>query len=149
MKRTTRHATSMLAVSLVFPACAAFAQTAYPTKPIRMLVGFAPGGGTDLTARVMAQKLDEAFGQRVIVDNRPGASQIIASELAAKANPDGHTVLMSAAGLTINPAFNKKLPFDTLRDFGAIVMVARAPNVLVVTPGGSARTVKDIIGLAK
>lgn len=149
MKRTTRHATSMLAVFLAFPAGAALAQTAYPAKPIRMLVGYAPGGGTDLTARVIAQKLDEAFDQRVIVDNRPGASQIIASELTAKATPDGYTVLMSAAGLTINPAFHKKLPFDTLKDFGAIVMVARAPNVLVVTPGSSARTVKDIIALAK
>lgn len=149
MNRTTRQVTSMLALSLAFPTGATLAQTPYPTKPIRMLVGFAPGGGTDLTARVIAQKLDEAFGQRVIVDNRPGASGIIATELTARANPDGHTVLMSAAGLTINPAFNKKLPFDTQRDFGAIAMVARAPNVLVVTPGGSARTVKDIIALAK
>jgi tripartite-type tricarboxylate transporter receptor subunit TctC len=149
MKRTTRHATSMLAVLLAFPAAAALAQPTYPTKPIRLLVGFAPGGGTDLTARVIAQKLDEAFGQRVIVDNRPGASQIIASELTARANPDGYTMLMSAAGLTINPAFNSKLPFDTLRDFGAIAMVARAPNVLVVSPGSAARTVKDIIDLAK
>lgn len=149
MKRTTRHVTPMLAALLAFPAASALAQSAYPTKPIRMLVGYAPGGGTDLTARVIAQKLDEALGQRVIVDNRPGASQIIASELTARANPDGHTVLMSAAGLTINPAFNKKLPFDTQRDFGAIVMVARAPNVLVVSPASSARTVKDIIALAK
>jgi tripartite-type tricarboxylate transporter receptor subunit TctC len=149
MKRTTRHVTSMLAVFLAIPAGTAFAQSTYPTKPIRMLVGFAPGGGTDLTARVIARKLDEAFGQRVIVDNRPGASGIIATELTARANPDGYTVLMSAAGLTINPAFNSKLPFDTLRDFGAIAMAARAPNVLVVAPGSSARTVKDIIALAK
>jgi tripartite-type tricarboxylate transporter receptor subunit TctC len=149
MKRTTRHVTFMLAALLAGAANAALAQSAYPNKPIRLLVGFAPGGGTDLTARVLAQKLDETFRQRVIVDNRPGASQIIASELAAKAAPDGYTLFMAAAGFAVNPALYQKLPYDSLRDFATIAMVARTPNVLVVSPALPARSVKEVIALAR
>jgi tripartite-type tricarboxylate transporter receptor subunit TctC len=149
MKRTTRHATFLLALSLACTAGTGFAQSAYPNKPIRLLVGFAPGGGTDLTARVLAQKLDEAFRQRVIVDNRPGAGQIIASELAARATPDGYTLFMAAAGFAVNPALYQKLPFDSVRDFATIAMVARTPNVLVVSPALPARSVKDVIALAR
>ncbi|MDB5923404.1 MAG: hypothetical protein JWN13_2340 [Betaproteobacteria bacterium] len=149
MKRTTRHVTFMLALSLACTASAGFAQSGYPSKPIRLLVGFAPGGGTDLTARVLAQKLDETLRQRVIVDNRPGAGQIVASELAAKATADGYTLLMAAAGFAVNPALYQKLPFDSVRDFATIAMVARTPNVLVVSPALPARSVKDVIALAR
>jgi tripartite-type tricarboxylate transporter receptor subunit TctC len=149
MKRTTRHVPFMLAVLLAGAADAALAQSAYPNKPIRLLVGFAPGGGTDFTARVLAQKLDDALRQRVIVDNRPGAGQIIASELAARATPDGYTLFMASAGFAVNPALQQKLPFDSVRDFATVAMVARTPNVLVVSPSLPARSVKDVIALAR
>jgi tripartite-type tricarboxylate transporter receptor subunit TctC len=149
MKRTTRHVTFMLAVTLACTASAGFAQSGYPSKPIRLLVGFTPGGGTDFTARVLAQKLDDTLRQRVVVDNRPGAGQIIASELAAKATPDGYTLFMASAGFAVNPALYQKLPFDSVRDFATVAMVARTPNVLVVSPALPARSVKDVIALAR
>jgi len=127
----------------------AHAQADYPARPIRLIVGFAPGGGTDIVARIVANKLDDALRQRVIVDNRPGAGQIIAAELTARGTPDGYTVFMAAAGFTILPAFNKKLPFDPVRDFSAIIMTARAPNVLVVSTSLGARSVKNLIALAR
>ncbi|MBM3357588.1 MAG: tripartite tricarboxylate transporter substrate binding protein [Betaproteobacteria bacterium] len=144
--------TITLAVFSIFAwsaAGSAHAQSEYPARPIRLIVGFAPGGGTDIVARIVANKLDEAWRQRVIVDNRPGAGQIIAAELTARATPDGYTVFMAAAGFTILPAFNKKLPFDPVRDFSTIAMAARAPNVLVVSPSLGARSVKDLITLAR
>jgi len=149
MKRATRHATLMLSLLFTCAASAASSQSDYPSKPIRLLVGFAPGGGTDFAARVLAHKLDAEVGQRIVVDNRPGAGQIIASELAAKATPDGHTIFMASAGFTINPAFHQKLPFDSVRDFVAIGMVASAPNVLVVNTALPARSIKDLIALAR
>lgn len=93
----------------------------YPDKPVRMLVGFAPGGGTDTTARAISQKLSERLGQQVIVDNRPGAAGNIATELAARANPDGHTILLgSIAALAVNPSLSRNLPFDPLKDLATV-----------------------------
>jgi tripartite-type tricarboxylate transporter receptor subunit TctC len=124
------------------------AQKAYPTKPIRLLVGFAPGGGSDIAARIVATKL-ESVGWRVVIDNRPGAGQIIATELTAGAPPDGYTLFMSSGGFTITPALHQKLRFDPIRDFVPIIMVVRAPNVLVIHPSIKARSVKELIGVAR
>src|SRR5688572_537139 len=117
----------------------ALAQT-YPARPVRMIVGFPPGGGTDILARIVAQKLSEAWGQQVVVENRPGASATIAANAVAKAAPDGYTLSMGQ--LTPNaiaPALVPKPPYDALRDFAPIVLVGTSPNVLVIHPGLPAR----------
>ncbi|MDP2240084.1 MAG: tripartite tricarboxylate transporter substrate binding protein [Burkholderiales bacterium] len=122
----------------------------YPNKPIRMLVGFAPGGGTDTTARAMGGKLSERLGQQVIIDNRPGAAGNIATEITARANPDGYTVLMGTiAALAINPSLYKKLSFDPLKDVLPVSRAVDSTNILVVHPSVPAKTVKELIALAK
>jgi tripartite-type tricarboxylate transporter receptor subunit TctC len=125
------------------------AQT-YPTKPIRMVVPFPPGGTTDILGRVAAQKLSEALGQQVIVDNRPGAGGNIGTEAVAKSPPDGYTLLTDPGStLTINPSLFAKLPFDPLKDFAPITILAAVPNLLVVHPSLPVRNVKELIALAK
>lgn len=122
----------------------------YPTRPIRMLVPFPAGGSFDIFARVIAQKLSAAFGQQVVVDNRGGASGIIAAELAARAAPDGYTLLFGGAGpLSIVPALHAKLPYDPLKDFAPVSLVATAPHMLVTHPSLPVKTVQDLIALAK
>jgi tripartite-type tricarboxylate transporter receptor subunit TctC len=141
---------SVLGIFLGLAARAAFAQADYPSKPIRLLVGFAPGGTTDIVARIVGPKLSEALNQqRIVVDNRAGAAQIVASELTARATPDGYTLFMASAAFTISPALNSKLPFDPLRDFSAIAIVAATPNVLVIHPSVPARSVKELIAFAR
>lgn len=126
------------------------AEPAYPTKPIRMLVGFAPGGGTDTTARALAGKLAERLKQQVVVDNRPGAAGNIATEITARANPDGYTVLMGTiAALSINPSLYKKLPFDPLKDVATVTRAVDSTNILVVHPTVAAKNVKELVALAK
>jgi tripartite-type tricarboxylate transporter receptor subunit TctC len=121
-----------------------------PSKPIRMLVGFAPGGGTDATARAMGAKLSERLGQQIIIDNRPGAAGNIATELTAQANPDGYTILMGTiAALSINPALYKKLPFDPLKDVIPITRAVDSTNILVVHPSVPVKNVQELIALAK
>ena len=124
---------------------------AYPERPIRLLVGFAPGGVTDITARAIATKLSAAVGQEIVIDNRPGAAGNVATEIAARSAPDGHTVLMGTiAALAINPAlYGGDLPFDPLRDFSPITQAANATNVLVVRPSFQATDVKGLIRLAR
>ncbi len=123
---------------------------AYPTKPIRMIVGYPPGGGTDIVARVMAQKLTENFGHTVVVDNRGGATGNIGTEIAARATPDGYTILMgNVAPNAINVSLFKTIPFDPVKDFAPISLVALTPNILVVHPSLPAKSVKDLIVLAK
>ncbi|HKU70260.1 MAG TPA: tripartite tricarboxylate transporter substrate binding protein [Burkholderiales bacterium] len=122
----------------------------YPDRPVRMLVGFAPGGGTDATARAIAPKMSEVLGQQVVVDNRPGATGNIATEITAKANPDGYTILMGTiAALSINPSLYKKLPFDPLKDVLPVTRAVDSTNVLVVHPSVAAKSVKELIALAK
>src|SRR5688572_28347847 len=99
----------------------------YPDRPIRIIVPFTPGGSTDILARMMGQKLTEAWGQNVVVENRPGANGVVGAELTARANPDGHTLLMVAIGHAINPMLQKKLPYDTERDFQPISLTAILP----------------------
>ena len=137
------------AASLVAAVPAAQAQN-WPDKPVRILVGYPPGGGTDLVARLVQQPLTTAWGQPVVVDNRPGANAIIATEAVAKAKPDGYTLLMAyATELAVNPATMKKLPYDPVRDFTPIVQLAGAPLVLAVNPALPANSVKELIALAK
>jgi tripartite-type tricarboxylate transporter receptor subunit TctC len=139
-----------LACLPAFVANAIAAEPAYPVKPIRMLVGFAPGGGTDTTARAMAGKLAERLGQQVVVDNRPGAAGNIATEITSRANPDGYTILMGTiAALAINPSLYKKLPFDPLKDVATVTRAVDSTNILVVHPTVAARTVKELVALAK
>ncbi len=129
---------------------AAMAQPAYPVKPIRMVVPFPPGGTTDILARVAGQKITEATGQQVIVDNRPGAGGNIGTEIVARAPADGYTLLTDPGStLTINPSLFPKLPFDPLKDFAPITIIAAVPNLLVVHPSLPAKTVKELIALAK
>ncbi len=133
---------------IAFLAPAAHAQ-AYPAKPLRMIVGFAPGGGTDVTARVVAQPLAERLGQRVVVDNRPGADGVLGTDLAAKSPPDGYTILMVNSGHTVNPGVFKKLPYDTLRDFAPVSLVAMIANLLVVHPSLPAKSLAEFVRLAR
>ena len=136
-------------VATVFPGPSARAAD-YPTKPIRLLVGFAPGGGTDTTARAISQKLTAALGQQVVVDNRPGVSGNIAAEITANAPPDGYTVLLSTiAALAVNPSLLKKMPFDPIKDLAPVTRAADSTNFLVVHPSVPAKSVKDVIALAK
>jgi len=134
--------------ALALPA-AAHAEV-YPAKPIRMMVAYPPGGGTDIVGRMVAQKLGEALGQSVVVENRGGASGNIGTELAARAAPDGYTILMgNVAPNAINISLFKSLPFDPVADFAPVSLVASTPNILVVHPSTRARTVKEVIVLAK
>jgi len=122
----------------------------YPAKPIRMIVAYPPGGGTDIVGRMVAQKLGETLGQGVVVENRGGASGNIGTELAARAAPDGYTILMgNIAPNAINVSLFKNLPFDPVADFAPVSLVASTPNILVVHPSTPARTVKEVIALAK
>jgi tripartite-type tricarboxylate transporter receptor subunit TctC len=125
------------------------AQT-YPSKTIRVMVPFSPGGASDTAARIVGQKLSERVGQQVVVENRPGAGGTIGTELAARAAPDGYNLLMgSSTEIAINPHLYRKLNYDTVRDFAPIVHVASTPLLLVVHPSLPARSVKDLLALAK
>ena len=121
----------------------------YPSKPIRLLVAYPPGGSTDINARVLAPKLGDSLGQQVVVDNRPGASGMIATTILAKSAPDGHTLMMVDTAHSANPALYRTMPYDTLKDFSAISLVTRIPMVLVVHPSLPANSVKDLVALAK
>ncbi len=128
----------------------AAAQTVpYPAKTIRMVVPFAPGGNTDIIARFIAPKMGEDLGQQIIIDNRGGASSTIGTDIASKAPPDGYTLLMVSTAHVINPAVIKKLPYDSVRDFVPITLVADVPNALVIHPSVPARTLKALLALAK
>ena len=128
----------------------ATAQSAYPTKPIRIVVPFPAGGTTDILARAVAQRLTESFGQSVVVDNRPGAGGTIGAELVAKSAPDGYTMLMGTVGThAINASLYAKMPYDHVRDFAPVVLVAGVPNVLVVNPAVPASNVQELIAYIK
>ncbi len=144
-----------LAVAMSF-AVAAHAQTPspgptqpFPTKPLRIVIGFTPGGATDITARAVAQKLTESFGQQVIVDNRPGAASNIGAEAVARAAPDGYTLFLGSVSTSINPSLYSKLAYDPLRDFAAIALIANTPFLLVTHPSVPARNVKELIAFIR
>jgi tripartite-type tricarboxylate transporter receptor subunit TctC len=141
----TRPLALMMLLSMALPA---HAQT-YPTKPVRLIVPFAAGGSTDIIGRTLAQKLNELWGQPVIVDNRAGGSTVIGTEIVAKAPPDGHTLLVTPAPFTIVPSLTVKLPYDPHRDFEPVTLINTTPLVVVVHPGVPAKSVRDLIALAR
>ena len=120
----------------------------YPSRPVRMLVGFPPGGGTDITARLLAPKLTEYLGQPFVVENRPGAATNLATDLVAKSQPDGYTLLFTTTALAINASLYKNLPFDALRDFAAVSVFAEAPNLLVAHQSAGA-SVAELLSKAR
>jgi len=138
-----------LAAGLLLVMGGAWAQ-GYPERAVRILVGYPPGGGTDLVARLVAQPLSERWKQPVVVENRPGANAIIATEAVVKAKPDGYTLLMAyATELAVNPATHKALPYDPVRDLAPIAQLASAPLVLAVHPGVPAKDLRELVELAK
>ncbi|MFN9489250.1 MAG: tripartite tricarboxylate transporter substrate binding protein [Betaproteobacteria bacterium] len=143
-----KPAAIMLAIwALLLPGAAA-AQT-YPVKTVRMVVGFPPGGPTDMLARIVAQKLGESWGQQVIVDNRAGASGMIGAELVARAAPEGYTLLMVPVTFAVTPSLFSKMNYDSERDFAAVAQVAAAPFILVVHPTLPVKSVKELVALAR
>jgi len=140
----------LTALPFILAALTSSAQDAYPTKPIRFIAPFPPGGTTDVLSRIVAQKLGDTLGKQVLVDNRPGAGGNIGHEVAAKTAPDGYTLLMSSnAALVTNPHIYKRLGFDPINDFAPISLVAKAGPVLVVHPSVPAHSVKELIALAR
>jgi len=151
MKRPLVDFVRALAAALIVVAApVVLGQAAYPTKPVRLVVPFPAGGTTDLLARAAAQKLSEAWGQQMIVDNRPGAAGNIGAELVAKSTPDGYTLLMGTVGThAINASLYAKMPYDHVKDFTPVILVAGVPNVLVVNPQLPVNTVPELIAYAK
>ena len=141
-------ATLALASLMLVTATQALAQ-AYPTKPIRMVVGFVAGGPTDALARLYAQRLSTVLGQQVTVDNRGGADGVIAAELVSKATPDGYTIYFASAGHAINASFYPKVPYRTIEDFAPVTMVGESPNIIAVTPSLPVKDLREFIALAK
>jgi tripartite-type tricarboxylate transporter receptor subunit TctC len=135
------------------PALALFANNAhaqsYPAKPIRIVVGFAPGGPTDIYARLIGQKLTAAWGQPIIVDARPGASGNIGADVVAKSPPDGYTLMVPSFSIAVNPSIYPKLPYDVLRDFAPVSLYASVGHILLVHPSVPARSVRELLALAK
>jgi tripartite-type tricarboxylate transporter receptor subunit TctC len=127
----------------------AAAQQTYPSKPVRFIVPFAPGGGTDITARLIGQKLSELWNVPVIIDNRPGAGSTVGTDMAAKAAPDGYTIGVTSMSHPINATLYRTLPYDTMKDFEFIMLTVRVPNVLVVHPSVPAKSVKELVALAR
>jgi len=137
-----------LAAALVLPLSPAHAQK-FPDKPVRFIVPFPPGGGNDILARALSPRLAELLGQPVVVDNRAGAGGNIGTDLAAKAAPDGHTIVIASNQVTINPWLQSKLPFDIEKDFAPVALVASVPMLLAVNPAVPAKDVREFIALAK
>ena len=150
MNLISHFARALAAALIVVAAPLSSGQAAYPTKPVRLVVPFPAGGTTDLLARAAAQKLSEAWGQQVIVDNRPGAAGNIGAELVAKSAPDGYTLLMGTVGThAINASLYAKMPYDHVKDFTPVILVAGVPNVLVVNPQVPVNSVPELIAYAK
>lgn len=145
-----RIGVSLVAVVIALFDFAAIAADSYPQKPIRLIIPFSPGGGTDVLARAMSDKLADAFGASVIIDTRPGAGGTLGSGLVAKSDPDGYTLLMTSASHTYIPGiYGKELSYDGVKDFRSITMLASAPNLLVVHPSLPATNLKQLLALAR
>ena len=152
MVRIIRRSTFVLVMltsvaSMITPEIAA-AQP-YPNRPIRLISPYPPGGSNDVLARLAADKLGAAMGQRVVVDNRPGANTIVGTDIVAKSAPDGYTMVLLPNSFVTNPSFYSKLPYDTTRDFSAVALIAISPQMLVVHPSLAATTVRELVALAK
>ncbi|MGH9810595.1 MAG: tripartite tricarboxylate transporter substrate binding protein, partial [Terriglobia bacterium] len=144
-----RVAASVGSAALLLGCAATSWGQAYPSRPVRMIVPFAPSGGTDFIGRLVGQKLGEAWKTPIVIDNRPGAGSTVGTAMTAKALPDGYTICATSMSHAINATLYRKLPYDSIRDFTPVVLTARAPNVLVVNPSVSAHSVKELIALAK
>ncbi|MCC6531092.1 MAG: tripartite tricarboxylate transporter substrate binding protein [Burkholderiales bacterium] len=147
MRRCIAPASIML-IALAGVAPGASAQ-AYPAKPVRIIVGFPSGGVTDIVARIIGQKLSENLGQQFVVDNRPGGGSVIASEITAKAAPDGYTLSLISTSFAINTGFYKTLPYDPIKDFAAVILASSAPQVLVANLSLPVKSVADLVNLAR
>ena len=149
MKTLCRAALAALCLSL-FACVSALAQAEYPSRPIRIVVGFTPGGGNDIIARVFGQKLSESLGQPVIIENKPGAGAIVATEYVARSAPDGYTLLVGASGaMVINPAVYEKLNYDTMRDFKPVSELGSFPLILIVNAKSPFKSLADLVAYAK
>ena len=147
-RRDTKFSLPALGAALLIAAASAFAQ-GYPVKPLRMLVGFPPGGGNDIVARIIAARMQEGLGQPVVVENRPGNSGVIGAELVAKAAPDGYTLYLGSTGNSIAPAIQARLPYDPANGFSAVGMVGVAPSVIVVNAQVPVSSIAELIALAR
>jgi len=147
MKRTRL---SFVVASLLFTVAIPVQADVYPSRPVRFVVPFPPGGGTDLLARAVAARLSESLGRQVVVDNRAGAAGNIGTDVVAKAPPDGHTMLLAYIGpVAVSPSLNRQLPYDPVKDFDPVCLMATIPLVMVVHPSLPAKSVKQVIALAK
>jgi tripartite-type tricarboxylate transporter receptor subunit TctC len=147
----SNRALAVLSCAWMLP-CAAYAQTPtqpYPSKTVRIVVGFAPGGATDVISRILSPKLGAYMGQQFVIENRPGADALLAMELVAKAAPDGHTLLMNSSSHAINPSVYKRITFDTQKDFAAIINIGEIPSLVVVHPSLPVYNVREVLQLAK
>jgi tripartite-type tricarboxylate transporter receptor subunit TctC len=149
MPQTFGAAACALTLSVVASAAGAQAQPDYPKRPVRFIVAQTPGGNADFVGRIIAEALGKRFGQQFVVDNRAGASGIIAAEITVKAPPDGYTLLLVTTSFGVNPGLYKKLPYDSLSDLAPITHISYAPQILVVNPSMRAQSVKDLIALAR
>jgi tripartite-type tricarboxylate transporter receptor subunit TctC len=140
---------STLTISIAVVVLAFAADVLAQSRPVRLLVTFPPGGATDISARMLAPRLSEGLGQQVVVDNRPGASGMIATALLARAAPDGHTILVVDVAHGANPALNDKMPYDTLKDLSVVSLLLRVPMLLLVNPAFPAQSVKELVALAR
>ena len=147
--RITAHAAPRALLALLLFSCAAAWCQSYPTRPVRLVVPFAPGGSTDIVGRLLAEKLRDAWGQTVIVDNRAGAGGVVGAEIVARANPDGYTLLLPSGSILTAHKYMYKLPFDPDTAFLPITNVVRAPQVVLVPAASPAKTIKDLIALAE
>jgi len=138
-----------LSAATLAAALPAMAQAPYPNRPVKLVVGYPPGGPVDITARELAKVLSQSLGAQVVVDNRPGATGIVGNEVVAKSPPDGYTLVMAASPMVVHETLYEKLPYDTLRDFTFIGTIASAPLLLVAPPGSHATNVKELIAMAK
>ena len=143
------HITTFAAGLVIAGTCLAQGAGGYPDRPIRLIVPFAPGGTNDTAGRIVSEKMSQRLGQPFVIDNRPGANMVLGCDIAAKAAPDGYTMLIVAAGFSVNPSLRKKLPFDTLRDFATVGLVGGGPYLLVIHPSIPAKTVTEFATWAR
>ncbi len=144
-----KHIAKLVLLGSLLCSCTFAAAQDYPARPLRMILGFAPGGSTDLVARVLAQKMAATWNQQVVVDNRPGANGMIGADLVAKATPDGHTLLLSSIGPMAINASLYKMPYDIVKDFAPVTYTGNVTNLLVVHPSVPAANIKELMALAK
>jgi tripartite-type tricarboxylate transporter receptor subunit TctC len=143
-------ATIAIAASLIMAGnCLAQGPSAYPARPIRLVIPFAPGGTNDIAGRLVAEKMSGRLGQPIVVDNRPGANSVVGSAIVAQANPDGYTMLIVAAGFAVNPSLRSRLPYNSLKDFAPVGLVGGGPYLMVIHPSVPAKTVNEFVAWAK